>query len=585
MIFIGLTVFSENAEGANAAPTNDNFASAQLISLENPQISINSNNIDATAEPGEPDHADTPSRASVWFKLTLSATSVVRIKTINSAQEVFGTQLAVYTGQSLAGLNAVGHNRFCGTGCGTQTMSSVDLVLTGGETYYIAVDSIGLGGGQFGEFTLSLEKFSAPPADNFAAAYGLDSDETQSIAGTNYNATRETGEPIHQTAAMDGKSIWYRWSPDRSFSASVELRDTFTSQMAVYTASVANPAFNQLTKVRGTLDLDGDESRQRITFFAEEGKKYWIAVQDYNDGVNQRTGNFQLQIYPNRFRYSVTLDADETHTPLSIFRPSNGTWYLRDFSNFPPVYKYFGISGDVPVLADYSGDGITDLAVTRNENGKKVWYIANNAGYYQIQWGLATDQTLVGDFDRDGRADPVAVRQNAQNALIWYVRQSTDGAMRVFYFGTSGDKPVIGDFDGDGHTDIAVTRNNGGLLTWYYLRSATNYKNWRTLQWGLGADLPATEDFDGDGQTDIAVFRQQTGEWFVLRSSDGQYLIKSLGTAGDIPQPADYDGDNRADLAFFRPSTGAWTILKSRDEQSETIYWGTSTDIPVSYPR
>jgi hypothetical protein len=60
----------------------------------------------------------------------------------------------------------------------------------------------------------------------------------------------------------------------------------------------------------------------------------------------------------------------------------------------------------------------------------------------------------------------VAIRQTA-NGLAWYVRRSSDSALKAFQFGANFDKPVFGDFDGDGATDVAVTRSTPQGLVWH----------------------------------------------------------------------------------------------------------------------
>ena len=46
---------------------------------------------------------------------------------------------------------------------------------------------------------------------------------------------------------------------------------------------------------------------------------------------------------------------------IAVFRPSNGTWYIRGIS--PSAH---GAMGDIHVVADYNGDGKDDIVVFRS---------------------------------------------------------------------------------------------------------------------------------------------------------------------------------------------------------------------------
>ena len=61
---------------------------------------------------------------------------------------------------------------------------------------------------------------------------------------------------------------------------------------------------------------------------------------------------------------------------------------------------------------DFDGDGRADYAVTRNENGLKVWYMLQSTdGFKAFQFGLDTDEVSPGDYDGDGKTDIVVYRK------------------------------------------------------------------------------------------------------------------------------------------------------------------------------
>jgi uncharacterized delta-60 repeat protein len=133
------------------------------------------------------------------------------------------------------------------------------------------------------------------------------------------------------------------------------------------------------------------------------------------------------------------------------------------------------------------------------------------------------------------------------------------------------------DFDGDGKADISLFRPSVG--DWYILRSSDG-ESFGT-NFGLAGDLIAPADFDGDGKTDISVFRPGDGGWYRLNSLDNTFTSLQFGANGDLPVPGDFDGDGRADVAVYRPSAGSWYRVNSSNQQFVGAQFGVAEDKPI----
>ncbi len=290
----------------------------------------------------------------------------------------------------------------------------------------------------------------------------------------------------------------------------------------------------------------------------------------YNGVLRNGIARLQNSFASNRtpFDYDGDGKAD-----VSVFRASEGNWYILRSSDFGVTQATFAVAGDVPAPADFDGDGKTDVAIFRPSNGN--WWSLSSINGQQInaQLGQAGDIPLPSDFDGDGRADYVVFRPSTSQ---WLRTSSANGATSNKSFGLAGDKPVIGDFDGDGKSDVAIYRPSDG--NWWWQSSVDNVQ--RATRWGIASDIPAPADFDGDGKTDFAVFRPSTGVWYIYNSATSTSTIGPFGLNGDKPVPADFDGDGKADIAVYRPSDGIWYLLRSTSGFTG-FRFGIATDTPT----
>lgn len=144
---------------------NDQFTNS--LTITGASLSITGSNVGATAEPGEPQHADFDAgHQSVWWSWTAPGSGHVVLSTVGT---YFDTLLAVYTGDAVDQLTTVAKNRYLSKLLTFQAVA--------GTTYRIAVD------GNFDDsgiihLSLDLTPPSIAPAPDDIASSSVFLDET-----------------------------------------------------------------------------------------------------------------------------------------------------------------------------------------------------------------------------------------------------------------------------------------------------------------------------------------------------------------------------------------------------------------------
>jgi C1A family cysteine protease len=272
---VGTVVLNLSIAGAVAAPPNDDFANA--IVLTGSSVATTGRNSGATAQTGEPAHAGSTASHSVWWTWTAPSSGTVIVNTVGSD---FDTVLAVYTGANVASLTPVASDD---QGGGNNT-SRLIFTASAGTIYRIAVDGYF---GAAGNIALSLQQGSANPGnDAFANAIVL-SGATVTATGNNTNATGEVGEPAHAGYAAS-KSVWWTWTAPINGRAQIDtIGSGFDTVLAIYTGS----SLASLTLVDANDDAGG-AGASKVVINVTAGTVYRIAV----DGYAGREGAVTLNV-------------------------------------------------------------------------------------------------------------------------------------------------------------------------------------------------------------------------------------------------------------------------------------------------
>jgi hypothetical protein len=201
-------------------------------------------------------------------------------------------------------------------------------------------------------------------------------------------------------------------------------------------------------------DVDGDAKADLIVWRASTGTWYWLTSSSgysYASFGSRQWGNGAFGDVPLVGDFDVDGRAD-----LVVWRPANGIWYWLTSSS---GYNYASAGlrqwgnasfGDQPFVGDFDGDHRSDVAIWRASTGTWFW-LTSSTGYAYAnagvkQWGNQSlgDIPMLADFDGDGRADLTVWRQ--PSGMWFWLPSSTNyhyataGAQQ---FGAAGDIPPV----------------------------------------------------------------------------------------------------------------------------------------------
>lgn len=253
-------------------PINDDFSSAAEVA--NSPFIVSGFNSNASLETGEESHDADASDKSIWWKWTAAADGFTEISTEGSD---FNSALMVYQGASLGTLQIVAKNRDLSP---AKNGARVSFNASAGVDYYIAVDGLL---GDSGNVSLSLGQ--SVVNDDFVNALEISGINFRTTSD-NIGASREANEPEHVENTFGSKSVWWDWTAPLSgnVTVSTSASNSFDTILAVYTGETLEDL--------NPIAVNDDDERtgvwtSLVTFYAQQGESYKIAVDGWNGGYGE----------------------------------------------------------------------------------------------------------------------------------------------------------------------------------------------------------------------------------------------------------------------------------------------------------
>ncbi len=295
---------------SSETPSNDDFTNRIALTGEVGQTTAN--NINASHESGEWDHANIQGENSLWWTWIAPRSGFTTVDTYGSS---FDTVLAVYVGDSLDSLRQVNANddfdalltMFGKKGTISpkyfpENVSFKDIDLTStinfyveeGTKYVIAVDGVENSAGTIVlNWNVDDPPAFVPPNDNFENRITLE-DQIGQTTGSNINATKQVGEAFH-ASEVGGRSIWWTWTSAVNSQVTFDtVGGDFDTTLAVYTGN----SLSTLSEVISNDDI-GIPVNSRVTFQASAGTVYQIAVDSFSGDFGNVTLNWTDAVPPN----------------------------------------------------------------------------------------------------------------------------------------------------------------------------------------------------------------------------------------------------------------------------------------------
>ena len=273
--------------------------------------------------------------------------------------------------------------------------------------------------------------------------------------------------------------------------------------------TVSTYLYNGASLNSSNTDFDGDGRTDLLHLTASGNNLLWRIAQSSNNtvrsvqwGLNLTTETALPADYDGDGRSDIAVYRRPEGVwyiiPSSTNQPTAQYWGTASTT-----------APDIPMLGDFDGDGINDLTVLRGSTSGLQWFSRSSRNNNQLlvgYWGggvsapggIFITPTAVVDIDADGKQDRMVYVDpdtgTTGDPITYYIQRSSDNSTFGLPFGLDSDAKFYGDYDGDGRTDIVARRLINNQLVWFIYQSSNGQI--RIVYFGTTGDAFAPETSD-----------------------------------------------------------------------------------------
>lgn len=247
-------------------------------------------------------------------------------------------------------------------------------------------------------------------------------------------------------------------------------------------------------------------------------------------------------------------------------------------------------------IVDFDGDGSSDPTGLRNQfdgSPNELVYHSFLSGeqiYSSFEFGQSKDLPVPADYSGDGVTDYSVVRSDGET-LSWIIRSSTDDSIITTELGSNKDSALSGcDLDGDLKADVAILKKDG---TFQYIGSRLGDKSFKInlaedesvidlTCGGFSKNIPTDKkpkekkvNAIGARHDLLLLLKSEEGHRILITSATGVEIFAQQVAPGQALEPADINNDGLLDFLLFR---------KPKSRASLFIFSQTASQ-PLSFKR